>query len=486
MQEWTNPLHQEQSRQQDWQLNGLSGASSSQIQQFQDFLLRANKYSCLQMSGDTASSNRKVILVEDFPNQFYRQPSSLHDVLRRFVRTSRCPLVFIVSDSVNADSSSRRLFPRDVQEELHITNISFNPVAPTAMTKVLSRIAAVEVERSGGRLSAPELPLLERLCSGSSGDIRSAINSLQFSCIPDLSLERSLLKTLKDKSSQTSTGKSRTKAKSKRRAATEEVGQAIGGKDASLFLFRALGKILHCKRAEAETAAAQGPRLPAHLSEHHREPLLLEPELVVERSHMSSDLFSLYLHQNYLDFFCEAEDVDRASQYLSDADLLSSDWTSRSVMCDYSSSVATRGLLHSNSQQVTVGFRPLHKPHWLHVHKKYRGNCLAAQALFRNYCLTPVGLQTELLPYLAKLSNPMRNQAQIDLIQDLGQLCLRRRPDRLKLEAVADKEWGPAPEDSEEEETPTEEGLTSSQSQPSSTQALLQSEELLIEEYDTD
>lgn len=24
--------------------------------------------------------------------------------------------------------------------------------------------------------------------------------------------------------------------------------QAIGGKDASLFLFRALGKILHCKR----------------------------------------------------------------------------------------------------------------------------------------------------------------------------------------------------------------------------------------------
>lgn len=475
-------------------MNGLSMLQGSQLQQFQDFLLRANKYSCLQMSGDTIGSHRKVILVEDFPNQFYRQPGSLHDILRRFVRTSRCPLVFIVSDSVSADSSSRRLFPRDVQEELCIHNISFNPVAPTTMMKVLSRISALEVEMSGGRLLVPDHPLLEKLCSGSSGDIRSAINSLQFSCVPDLSLERSLLKSFKERSSQMSAGKGCTKAnrgKSKRKTTAEEEEQAIGGKDASLFLFRALGKILHCKRGlpegtEAVTAAAQEASLPAHLSEHQREPLLLDPELVVERSHMSADLFSLYLHQNYLDFFCEAEDVDRASQYLSDADLLCANWTTRSLMCDYSSSVATRGLLHSNSQQVTVGFRPLHKPHWLDVHKKYRGNCLAVQALFRNYCLTPVGLQTELLPYLAKLSNPMRNQAQIDLIQDVGQLCLRRRPDRFKLEAVADKEWGQTPEDSEEEEVPNEEGLSSSQSQPSSTQALLQAEELLIEEYDTD
>lgn len=494
LQEWRNPVLMEQSCQQDWQLNGLSGLPGSQVQQFQDFLLRANKYSCLQMSGDTAAPQKKTILVEEFPNQLYRQPDSLHDILRRFVRGSRCPLIFIVSDSVSADSSSRRLFPRDVLEELSITTISFNPVAPTAMMKVLSRISALEVERSGGRLSAPDHPLLERLCSGSSGDIRSAINSLQFSCIPDLSLEKNLLKTFKEKTSQSSAGRGRAKAnrgKSKRKttAAAEDEEQAIGGKDASLFLFRALGKILHCKRGVPEGAVTAAPpesSLPAHLSEHQREPLLLDPELVVERSHMSADLFSLYLHQNYLDFFCEVEDVDRASQYLSDADLLSANWTTRGLMCEYSSSVATRGLLHSNSQQVTVGFRPLHKPHWLHVHKKYRGNCLAVQSLFRNYCLTPVGLQTELLPYLAKLSNPMRNQAQIDLIQDVGQLSLRRRADRLKLEVVVDKEWGQAPEDSEEEEVRCEEGLSSSQNQPSSTEALLQTEELLIEEYDTD
>lgn len=50
-------------------------------------------------------------------------------------------------------------------------------------------------------------------------------------------------------------------------------------------------------------------------------------QLVVERSHMSGEFFNLYLHQNYVDFFSQLEDVDRASEYLSDADLLTSDWT---------------------------------------------------------------------------------------------------------------------------------------------------------------
>lgn len=55
--------------------------------------------------------------------------------------------------------------------------------------------------------------------------------------------------------------------------------------------------------------------------------LSMSVQLVVERSHMSGEFFNLYLHQNYLDFFSEVEDVDRASEYLSDADLLTADWT---------------------------------------------------------------------------------------------------------------------------------------------------------------
>ncbi|KAK5909214.1 hypothetical protein CesoFtcFv8_003163 [Champsocephalus esox] len=488
VQEWTNPSNEEpySSSQHEWRTNGLS--FTSQLTQFQDFLLRANKYKCLKMVGDGGATDRKFILVEDFPNQFYRQPGSLHDILRRFVRTSRCPLVFIVSDSLSGDSSSRHLFPKEIQEELDISSISFNPVAPTTMMKVLSRISTLEAGKSGGRMCVPDQAVLEKLCSGSSGDVRSAINSLQFSSLPDTSLEKGLLR--KDRQG-TSLGKavSRTNQRKKRskQKRDQEEEQAIGGKDASLFLFRALGKILHCKRGKREDVdvveSPPGPPLPSHLSHHHREVLLVDPEFVVERSHMSGEFFSLYLHQNYLDFFSEVEDVDRASEYLSDADLLNSDWTSRSTMEHYGSSVATRGLLHSNSQQVSVGFRPLHKPNWLLVNRKHRENGLAAQSLFRSFCLTPTCSVLHCVP------------AQIAFIQDVGHMSLRRLPGRLKLEALTDKEPAQPERDSEEEEEQKkeeegqaglEEGLPESQPRPTTSQDLLEEEELLIEDYNSD
>ncbi|XP_061879936.1 cell cycle checkpoint protein RAD17-like [Entelurus aequoreus] len=401
IQEWSNPTSEDSHSQQDWNMN-----SSSQSAQFQEFLLRANKYTCLKMLGDVRPPGMKVILVEEFPNHFYRQPGSLHDVLRTLVKSSGCLLVFIVSDSLSGDSSSRLLFPRDLLEELHITSISFNPVAPTSMMKVLTHIATLQ------KTSRLDQAVLDKLCSGSSGDVRSAINSLQFSSISDGGLRRDRPLTSQKKVSFKSGQK-----KKSRSSQVKEEEQSVGMKDACLFLFRALGKILHCKRASPE--CAERASLPAHLCQHHREPLQLDPELVVERSHVSGDFFNLYLHQNYLDFFSNIEDVDRASEYLSDADLLTSDWTSRSFLEAYASSVATRGLLHSNCQQAAVGFRPLHKPHWLLVSKMHREKCLLAQCLFRSMCVTPVSLHTHLLPYLAKLTNPLRSQDLVLMMQEV-------------------------------------------------------------------
>ena len=42
---------------------------------------------------------------------------------------------------------------------------------------------------------------------------------------------------------------------------------------------------------------------------------------------MSGEFFVSYLHQNYLDFFPVLEDVIRATDYLSDADHLTTNWT---------------------------------------------------------------------------------------------------------------------------------------------------------------
>ena len=52
---------------------------------------------------------------------------------------------------------------------------------------------------------------------------------------------------------------------------------------------------------------------------------------VVERAQVSGGFFMAYLHQNYLDFFTELDDVVRASEYFSDADFLTCDWVVGSI-----------------------------------------------------------------------------------------------------------------------------------------------------------
>lgn len=167
------------------------------------------------------------------------------------------------------------------------------------MMKFLNRIVTIEANKNGGKITVPDKTSLELLCQGCSGDIRSAINSLQFSSSKG---ENNLWPRKKGMSlkSDAVLSKSKRRKKPDRVFENQEV-QAIGGKDVSLFLFRALGKILYCKRASL--TELDSPRLPSHLSEYERDTLLVEPEEIVEMSHMPGDLFNLYLHQNYIDFF---------------------------------------------------------------------------------------------------------------------------------------------------------------------------------------
>ncbi|MEJ1275628.1 RAD17 checkpoint clamp loader component [Cricetulus griseus] len=425
VQEWVNPVLPDFQKDEYKELLNLESKVyivpyQSQIAVFNDFLLRATKYNKLQMLGDDLTTDRKIILVEDLPNQFYRDSHALHEVLRKYVQIGRCPLVFIISDSVSGDSNQRLLFPKKIQEECSIANISFNPVAPTIMMKFLNRIMTIEASKNGGRVVVPDKMSLELLCQGCSGDIRSAINSLQFSSSKG---ESSLWSKKKRTSLKSDAERSKSKPRKKHNNALENQEiQAIGGKDASLFLFRALGKILYSKRAPL-TELDYAP-LPAHLSEHERDMLLVQPE--------------------------------------------------------------------------------------------YRENCLAAKALFFDFCLPALCLQTQLLPYLALLTIPMRNKAQISFIQDIGRLPLKRNFGRLKMEALSDRELidpdsgdelqhngGPPVQEAQGEASQTADpetwslplsqnsgsDLPASQPQPFSSKVDMEEEEeedIVIEDYDSD
>lgn len=525
VQEWVNPVLPDFQKDDYKELLNLDSKVyivpyQSQTAVFSDFLLRATKYSKLQMLGDDLTTDKKIILVEDLPNQFYRDSYALHEILRKYVQIGRCPLVFIISDSVSGDNNQRLLFPKKIQEECSISNISFNPVAPTIMMKFLNRIMTIEASKNGGRVVVPDKSSLELLCQGCSGDIRSAINSLQFSSSKG---ENSLWSKKKRTSLKSDAAVSKSKQRKKYNSALENQEiQAIGGKDVSLFLFRALGKILYSKRAPL--TESDSPRLPAHLSEHERDTLLVQPEEIVEMSHMPGDFFNLYLHQNYIDFFVEVDDLVRASEFLSFADVLGGDWNTRSLLREYSTSVATRGVMHSNKSRGFAhcqgggsSFRPLHKPQWFLIHKKYRENCLAAKALFFDFCLPALCLQTQLLPYLALLTIPMRNKAQISFIQDIGRLPLKRNFGRLKMEALTERELiepgsedefprtgGRPAQDAQGEASQTADpepwslplsqnsgsDLPASQPQPFSSRVDMEEEEeeedIIIEDYDSD
>lgn len=63
------------------------------------------------------------ILFKDLPNKFYRDSQTFHSILRRFSKTTRCPAVFIVSDTYSTEINVQSLFPKDVVASLGIHQI---------------------------------------------------------------------------------------------------------------------------------------------------------------------------------------------------------------------------------------------------------------------------------------------------------------------------------------------------------------------------
>ncbi|XP_067677591.1 cell cycle checkpoint protein RAD17-like [Haliotis asinina] len=433
VQEWTNPIQPSYNSEQllpsaynSFAHSGLDiGYSESQVTQFKNFLLRANKYSSLQI-GDTLSSSHKIIFIEELPNIFFRDASLFHNILRKYRQVGRCPLVFIISDTTSGESNERQLFPADLQAEISIESISFNPVAPTMMVKVLARIANSEYSQRS--ISAiPSSPVIESIAMSSAGDVRSAINSLQFACSQDtLDLKHKCTsKQTAPKKSSSGSGRRLKYETSQKKDTNSEAVSSIGARDTSCFLFHAIGKVLYCKRGDPKEFP-EHCLLPSHLSLYDRDPLLLNPEEVVEKSHLSGNYFASFLHQNYVDFYTDIDDVVRASQYISDADFFTAEWASRSAMENYAASIATRGIIHSNStnarhdsKRTGLGWKPIHKSQWFTIHRQAKRNTETASALFKGYHWDPKMLLTEVLPYMNLINVTLHSPAQISFTQEM-------------------------------------------------------------------
>ncbi|KAL8894673.1 MAG: hypothetical protein Q9192_004131, partial [Flavoplaca navasiana] len=173
--------------------------------QFEEFLRRSGKFSSLEITNNeeptpsiekiVPENRKKVILVEEFPNTFMTSTSALQSFrssILQYLATSTpkdaiMPLVMILTESQMTGTSfltdtvtAHRLLGPSILNHPFTDTIEFNPIAPSFITKALNLILQKEA-RNSGRRRIPGPPVLKRLSV--SGDVRSAIGSLEFLCL---------------------------------------------------------------------------------------------------------------------------------------------------------------------------------------------------------------------------------------------------------------------------------------------------------------
>ncbi|VDO06041.1 unnamed protein product [Rodentolepis nana] len=270
--------------------NDYNETGSTEYDKFEEFLLKSTRYSStndsskldFRQSANTANTRPpQLVLVENLPVGLTEKPARFHSILRAALSHVLIPTLlafvltksssnggFSVSNVSSFDNGSlSRLFPPHIVQELGIYRIEFNPIASTIMTRAINRISKIPLPSKG---------FIQSLAATSSGDIRLAINNLQFALI-----------------SAKQTGKS------------SPMEYCVYERDAGLALFHALGKILYSKRLSESDNKCRS--LPSHLQAYKRSPLSFTPESVLDQSGLSGDDAVAWLHENYLLFHTNSD-----------------------------------------------------------------------------------------------------------------------------------------------------------------------------------
>ena len=416
----------------------------SQWSKFCDFLFRANRYSSVALSVGDTREQKKIILVEEFPHTFTRNVDSFHSVLRHYRLHGRCPLVFILGSS-DGGSIEHLLFPKSLQTELGIEMINFNAAAPTIMSKMLLKIIDQESVSGCSSVRMPDAEVIEQLVAASHGDIRAAINALQFYCqtsvndvcqlsCGQMANSKRKYERKKNKVAKTSVGNN------KKPKVASDSDSSVCGRDSMLTLFHAVGKVLHCKRDIMMSPSDD--LLPDHMSNLRRRVLLVNPEDVADKVHLTSEQIVAFLHQNFIDFHTEIDDVVSTVSYLSDCETLTTNWTTKQLLELYAVSVATRGCLFNMPNGPTaVGWKPLHKPQLTDVIRKSNQQTAYSHDLFASYRLPSVCLHTELFPYLVKCAgHGSLSQAQTVHINGIARLAVNASSGCARLERLNERD----------------------------------------------
>ena len=324
-----------------------SESSVSVAQQFQDFVGRSGRSGGLQFSTDEdqemnvdddtnrSEEHKQVLLIEEFPNTYSRASSTLNSFRSALLQylasppvpdgVRPTPIVLVISEtllSTNtalADSfTAHRLLGPELTNHPYLDTIEFNAVAPTFLTKALETIVLKEARKSGRR-KTPGPQVLKHLAD--SGDVRSAVSSLEFLCLrgDDGDVWSSKVAFTKPKKSKHDVPLTQ---------AEEDALKLISNRESTLGIFHAVGKVVYNKRIESPSIAHPPPWLP-----QHRRSKVPENDIdeLIDELGTDTSTFVAALHENYV-LSCSSSGAEETLDSLlgcmdsiSDADLLSVD-----------------------------------------------------------------------------------------------------------------------------------------------------------------
>lgn len=312
----------------------------SHIDKFLSFLARASYYHNIFTShtknanaSELASQSphtRQLILLEDLPNMLHqRTQEAVQEALSLYITRpadETAPIIIVISDAglrgeTNNDFLDsgipfrskevvdvRMVIPADLLGGPFVSQINFNPIAETYLRKALENVL--------NRANAPSLgqDALELVVATANGDIRSAINALEFAC--------------------TTNSGAKSSTRRKKGGISRTLLESVTRREQSMALFHLIGRILYNKRkgdplssslsqkkAEKERTLDQHlpdpPPLPPHLKEYHRRTSRVDVDALYADSPIDSSLLGLYIQQNYTQYCHKVEECMGISETLS-------------------------------------------------------------------------------------------------------------------------------------------------------------------------
>ncbi|CEG82481.1 hypothetical protein RMATCC62417_16548 [Rhizopus microsporus] len=283
--------------------------------------------------------NKKIILVDDMPDLTTNSvKSQFHSILQTCLN-SPVPflIVFIVSDVwLSTESvqksydtrlvSIRDLIPPGLSIDQRLQTIEFLPITKPAIKKVLSKTAL----KANVQIGKDRLDELSEL---SNGDIRAAINMLQF------------YSTSKDTDKHSGIKRKR-----------DDDASLFCRTAGSLSLFHAVGKVLYAKR---------------DFNGYYES----KPEDILGRLPVDNDLFISYLHENCPMFLDDSEACAEALESLCEADLMRSkdDWQN-DILSACRCLISMHGIMITRKEKVGGNLRPLNKPSFSEVQYMVEAN----------------------------------------------------------------------------------------------------------------